>query len=283
MQLFVKFTVYKEMKKIIISLLFAIVIAGCNNHNKQLGNNGVGTNVQPKTEAAAQNNANSGSMATLSLICGVGGMIVGALGLLIAICSYKKINNTKRIKAIILEEIYKNPKIQDEIRRIVGYLPQSQNSVESAVRTYVNTERFRNLLKQIVPQTTQPAQPIVLQNENRIDNVKRTNGISNYCLFARESNSMILSNVQESYQKGKSVYKLSLSRPDAYTAKINICIDQEEVKQRILKFDKQYLEPICSVSRLSSTPTQVVIREAGAAERFGNEWRVTKPIIVEIK
>lgn len=274
------------MKKLIISLLFAIVIAGCNNHNKQLSNNGEGTNVRPKTETAAQNNADSGNMATLSLICGVGGMIVGALGLLIAICSYRKqtyINNTKRIKEIVAEEIDKNPGIQDEIRRIAGYLPQSQNSVESAVRTYVNTERFRNLLKQIVPQTTQPAQPIVLQNENRIDNVKRTNEISNYCLFARESNSMILSNVQESYQKGKSVYKLTLSKPDAYTAKINICIEQEEVKQRILKFDKQYLEPICSVSRLSNTPTQVFIKEAGAAERFGNEWRVTKPIIVEIK
>jgi hypothetical protein len=71
--------------------------------------------------------------------------------------------------------------------------------------------------------------------------------------------------------------------PNASTAEISVCIEQEEVKQRILKFDSQYLEPICSVTRSSNEPSQVVIKTTGLAERVGEEWKVIKPIIVEIQ
>lgn len=104
-----------------------------------------------------------------------------------------------------------------------------------------------------------------------------------YQIYAKESNSMILSSIQDTYQKGKSIYRLTMSEANAYTAEVSICIEQEEVKQRILKFDSQYLEPICSVTRSSNDPTQVLIKTTGTAERIGEEWKVIKPITVEIK
>lgn len=104
-----------------------------------------------------------------------------------------------------------------------------------------------------------------------------------YQIYAKESNSMILSSIQDTYQKGKSIYRLTMPEANAYTAEVSICIEQEEVKQRILKFDSQYLEPICSVTRSSNDPTQVLIKATGTAERIGEEWKVIKPITVEIK
>jgi hypothetical protein len=74
-----------------------------------------------------------------------------------------------------------------------------------------------------------------------------------------------------------------MPEPNASTAEVSICIDQEEVKQRVLKFDSQYLEPICTVTRSSNEPTQVVINATGLAERIGEEWKVVRPVIVEIK
>ena len=94
---------------------------------------------------------------------------------------------------------------------------------------------------------------------------------------------MILSNIQDTYQKGKSIYKLTMSEPNASNAEVSVCIEQEEVKQRILKFDSQYLEPICSVIRSSNEPTEVIIKTTGTAERIGEDWKVIRPITVEIK
>lgn len=214
------------------------------------------------------------------------GIAIGILGVVLAFFAYRKRprTNVNRVKDIITEEINTNDYIRNEIRRIAGgqsssYRPQtsapSQATIDRAIEVYLASKK----IKDIIALTTAPTQSVA-------ENIKMepaTTAKPVYQIYAKESNSMILSSIQDTYQKGKSIYRLTMSEANAYTAEVSICIEQEEVKQRILKFDSQYLEPICSVTRSSNDPTQVLIKTTGTAERIGEEWKVIKPITVEIK
>ena len=218
------------------------------------------------------------------------GKISGILGIVLAFFAYRKRprTNVNRVKDIITEEINTNDYIRNEIRRIAGgqsssYRPQtsapSQATIDRAIEAYLASKKFKDILQQYIALATAPTQSVA-------ENIKMepaTTAKPVYQIYAKESNSMILSSIQDTYQKGKSIYRLTMSEANAYTAEVSICIEQEEVKQRILKFDSQYLEPICSVTRSSNDPTQVLIKTTGTAERIGEEWKVIKPITVEIK
>lgn len=218
------------------------------------------------------------------------GIAIGLLGIILAILAYRKRprTNVTRVKDLIAEEINANDFIRNEIRRIAGgqgssYRPQtitpSQATIERAIEEYLANKKFKDTLQQYIALATAPTQSVA-------ENIKMepaTTAKPVYQIYAKESNSMILSSIQNTYQKGKSIYRLTMSEANASTAEVSICIEQEEVKQRILKFDSQYLEPICSVTRSSNEPSQVVIKTTGMAERVGEEWKVIKPIIVEIK
>ena len=218
------------------------------------------------------------------------GIAIGILGIVLAFFAYRKRprTNVNRVKDIITEEINTNDYIRNEIRRIAGgqsssYRPQtsapSQATIDRAIEAYLASKKFKDILQQYIALATAPTQSVA-------ENIKMepaTTAKPVYQIYAKESNSMILSSIQDTYQKGKSIYRLSMSEANAYTAEVSICIEQEEVKQRILKFDSQYLEPICSVTRSSNDPTQVLIKTTGTAERIGEEWKVIKPITVEIK
>ena len=218
------------------------------------------------------------------------GIAIGILGIVLAFFAYRKRprTNVNRVKDIITEEINTNDYIRNEIRRIAGgqsssYRPQtsapSQATIDRAIEAYLASKKFKDILQQYIALATAPTQSVA-------ENIKMepaTTAKPVYQIYAKESNSMILSSIQDTYQKGKSIYRLTMSEANAYTAEVSICIKQEEVKQRILKFDSQYLEPICSVTRSSNDPTQVLIKTTGTAERIGEEWKVIKPITVEIK
>lgn len=228
---------------------------------------------------------------TKAFAIGLIGVVIGFIGGIIAIIAYRKRprTNVNRVKDLIAEEVNTNDFIRKEIRKIAGdqsmsYRPQatapSQATIDRAIEAYMMSKRFKIVLQQYMV-TTAP-------NQNVAETIKTEQTITPiakplYQIYAKESNSMVLSNIQDTYQKGKSIYKLSLTEPNATTAEVSVCIEQEEVKQRILKFDSQYLEPICSVTRLSNEPNLVVIKTTGVAERIGEEWKVIRPIIVEIK
>lgn len=220
------------------------------------------------------------------------GIAIGGLGLVLAFLAYRKRPraNVNRVEDIITEEIKANDSIRNEIRRIAGgqgssYRPQSsvplQASIDRAIEEYVTSEKFAVILQQHMSSTAVPTQTVV--ESTKVGPSVASVAKPMYQIYAKESSSMFLSSIQDTYQKGKSIYKLTMPDPNASTAEISVCIEQEEVKQRILKFDRQYLEPICSVTRSSNEPTQVIIKTTGIAERNGEEWKVIKQIIVEIK
>lgn len=231
------------------------------------------------------------NIATAKVI-GFIGIIIGILGIVLALLSYKKSfgANVNKLKDLIVEEINSNDSIRNEIRRITSgqnssYHSQtgtpSQETIERIIEIMVTHKKFKDIISQYM---SSPG----VQSQDATDTSKTEHSVTPvtktlYQIYAKESNSMLLSNIQDTYQKGKSIYKLIMSEPNSSTAEISVCIEQEEVKQRILKFDSQYLEPICSVIRSSNEPTQVIIKTTGTAERTGEEWKVIRPIIVEIK
>ena len=220
------------------------------------------------------------------------GIAIGILGIILAILAYRKRprTNVARVKDLIAEEVNTNDFIRNEIRRVAGgqgssYRPQSsvtsQATIDRAIEAYITSKKFADILQRYIASTAVPTQTVA--ETIKVGTAVASTAKSMYQIYAKESTSMILSNIQDSYQKGKSIYKLTMFEPNASTAEISVCIEQEEVKQRILKFDSQYLEPICSVTRSSNEPSQVIIKTTGVAERVGEEWKVIKPIIVEIK
>lgn len=217
------------------------------------------------------------------------GIAIGILGIILAILAYRKRprTNVTRVKDLIAEEV---KFIRNEIHKIAvgqgsSYSPQSsvpsQATIEQAIDAYINSKKFADFLQQYIAATAEPTQTVA--ESTKVGPAVTPTAKPMCQIYAKESNSMVLSSIQDTYQKGKSIYKLTMSEPNASTAEISVCIEQEEVKQRILKFDSQYLEPICSVTRSSNEHNQVVIKTTGVAERVGEEWKVIKPIIIEIK
>lgn len=230
---------------------------------------------------------------TKAFAIGIIGIAIGIIGVIVAIFAYRKRprTNVTKVKDLIAEEINANDLIRNEIRKIVGgqsssYRPQasvpSQATIDRAIEAYMTSKNFRDILQQYIASTTVPTKNVA-ENIKMEEPAVAPTARPMYQIYAKESNSMNLSSIQDTYQKGKSIYRLTMSEPNASTAEVSVCIEQEEVKQRILKFDSQYLEPICSVTRSSNEPTQVVIKTTGTAERVGEEWKVIRPIIVEIK
>lgn len=236
---------------------------------------------------------------TRSYIVGLVGTFIGIVGLIIAILAYKK-NRTDQVKDLINKEVFNNPKLTDKIQSTVNKASNSrkqtgstyssttqQQVIQKTIKNYIDSREFKDQLEIILKaQTRKPDQPSVSTETSSVNpprTVMQPAVKSSYELYAKESNSMQLSSIQSSYQKGKSIYKLILADPNSNTAQVSLCIEQEDAKERILAYDNQYLDPICLVSRLSSQPTNVEVKSAGTAERIGEEWKVTKQVIVEIK
>lgn len=241
---------------------------------------------------------------TKSYIVGGIGTIIGLIGLIIAILAYKKETNIDIIKCLIAKEVTQNTNILSCIRNVIGTTNNrqqqspisstiTQQQVKREIECYLYSKKFKDYLERLLrEQDSNSVQPCVLEEDLSANmpkpivqsisqplNVVKTS----YELYAKESNSMQLSSIQNSYQKGKSIYKLILTDLNSNTAQISLCVEQEDAKERILAYDNQYLEPICLVSRLSSQPTNVEVKSVGTAEKIGEEWKVNKQIIVEIK
>ena len=231
---------------------------------------------------------NSMEVARIALILSLIAIGLGTVAVVLLL-NIRKNCREFNIRRIMYNSIYDDEQINGRIKHLIDSQSSaaqskpgiSKREVERMMDEFLCSKKFKDILNQYV--TISPAQRTEPSHTNKVDNIERTVTKATYQIFAKESTSMVLSNIQDSYQKGKSIYKLTMSEPNATTAEVSICIEQEEVKQRILKFDSQYLEPICSVTRSSNEPTQVVINATGLAERIGEEWKVVRPVIVEIK
>lgn len=231
---------------------------------------------------------NSMEVARLALLLSLVAIGLGVVVIVILFDTRKKCREFN-IRRIIYDSLDDDEQIKRRVKQLIDSRNSvaqlrpslSRNDVERILDEFICSKKFEDILHQHI--ATSPVPKTDVSYASKVDNTERTVAKVTYLIYAKESNSMVLSNIQDTYQKGKSIYKLIMSEPNASTAEVSVCIEQEEVKQRILKFDSQYLEPICSVTRSSNDPTQVVIKTTGTAERIGEEWKVIRPIIVEIK
>lgn len=105
-----------------------------------------------------------------------------------------------------------------------------------------------------------------------------------YELYAKDSQTKTLSVIDSTYRQGFSIYRLMLPSPDSTFAELDLCLDRDDAKGRILANGDQFLEAVCSITRESSRPTTVVVKKLGRAEKNSlGEWVVVQPVEIELK
>ena len=238
-----------------------------------------------KIQKESENIENNTQRAFLVGIVGLGLGLIGVLCCLFLFLSRRKEHaiDSEGIKRVVLSVVNE---------RIRSYQPASQmqsgNHVDAYLRdkiqSYVNSDDFEGLLKSMVSTLLQEqlqkrvAEPLP---SAQVDVRAHARG---YELFARDSKSNMLTIIERSYQRGKSLYRLVLESPDSTKAEVDLCLDQEDAKGRILGKDNLSFEPICSVIRKSDAPTKVCVIAKGVAEKRGeNEWEVIKQVKVEFE
>lgn len=180
-----------------------------------------------------------------------------------------------------------------ECQKMYHYSPKNYpnyqgSSSDISIDELKKSNQFRSLIKSLfedfMPNTKVIGDMSSLNKGKQpsLDNKVLDNN-NNYQFFAQRSKTIILSEITELFDKGYSIYQLSMNNINSDTADITICLNQEGVKQRVLKNGVEFLEPICKVTNLSSDPKEVTITSIGKAQRVGDDWHVIKPIEVEFQ
>ena len=222
-------------------------------------------------------------------LLGLIGGLLSLAGLIVACLAFKRAKISRRfVNDILSDAIYNNEDVKNRIEMLAiasvnskqTNQPLTKKNVEDILRLYLySSNEFKSFIYNCV-RGQLGQQPC---NTGQVRNETSLSSTSSYELFARDSMSNILSNVQTSFQQGKSVYKLILANADSTNAEVTLCIERDDVKQRILGNDSQFIEAICDVRKSTSSPTEIYVREKGLAEKNGDDWRVTRKIVVEFK
>lgn len=223
----------------------------------------------------------------LALLIGCSAFILAIITFIISIRSNKKLreclDNVEKINK--MNDFYK-----DNIYDINKNLNSNKlSSMRSLTRTDVQKEIDYYFKTPGVLQTITNSVIEKIGQEKKVEIIDEptvsTNVISNSVieLYARDSsNKDDLTDITSKYLPGKTVYRLFLSSSDANEAEIDLCLDKDDAKQRILEMGEDLLNPICKVVRNDVSPTVVNVKEKGRAEKNENGgWHVVKQIYVE--
>lgn len=262
-------------------------------------------NLEDQKKGKEDNN----TIGIVSLVIGLVGLFIGLVSLIMARSTKQSLSSIMIDKRIELERIIFSPHIINNLRTCLFNNNQQKSSkstttqqlpIKQEIDNYLYSIEFKSNLREMIitelnskpvqssfstatpsgnpPYYTKTTATTQLSPSHHTNTAKPL-----YELYAKESNSMQLTSVQNSYQKGKSIYKLTLADSYSDIAHVTLCLEQEDAKERILSYGDKYLEPICDVSRLSNQPTTIEVKSTGTARKIGNEWRVIKQVKVEIK
>lgn len=163
----------------------------------------------------------------------------------------------------------------DELKSII----RSSIFTDPKILEYIN-DRIDKTIGQVSITTTiaQSNAPSVIDKEPKLEQ-----SVQKYELYARDSNTDTLSNIYSSHHVGKTIYKLILDSPNSTTAVLDLCIDKEDAVGRILRFNNEDIESICSVTRNSERPEHISVLRKGRVEKIGqSEWKVIEKIEIEL-
>ena len=225
----------------------------------------------------------------IASLLGLIGVILGVTGIVFAIYSLKSRVPKEYVRAKLRHTIYEEQEFENRIKDImrtvnrptVGQTSLTKKDVERIVMEYLDKKEYANKtpLESDIKSTSASSSTVEKKNENSEIVIQR----QCFQLFASNSSTMQLSDIQTTFQRGMSVYKLNLTDSDSTTAEVTLCVEQADVKQRILVNDSQFLLPICDVKKLTTTPTTVTVKEKGIAVKNAEGWNVVRKVFVEIK
>lgn len=226
-----------------------------------------------------------------SSIAALIGIVIGLIGVVCALLSMLKLREN-RFRDEVVYHVTESRRVKDFISQfIVDKKPQakapgvSQEEVRTIVKKFITDPK---ILEYIAKQIDKPATPVQVVNaptQNVEQPVAKVDPqpVQRFELYARDSTTRVLSDIFPSHQKGKTIYKLIMDSPTSTTAILDLCVDKEDAVGRILRFNNEDIESICTVSRNSDRPEKVRVLKRGKAEKVGSsEWNVTEKIEIEL-
>ena len=225
----------------------------------------------------------------IASLLGLIGVILGIVGIVVAIYSLKSRVPKEYVRGKLRHTIYEDIEFENHIKDIVrmvnkptvGQISLTRRDVERIVMEYLNKKEHANKTPSNSAIMSTSASSSIVEKKN--EDSELVSPRQSFQLFASNSSTMQLSDIQTTFQRGMSVYKLNLTDSDSTTAEVTLCVEQADVKQRILVNDSQFLLPICDVKKLTTTPTTVTVKEKGMAVKSADGWNVIRKVFVEIK
>lgn len=226
-----------------------------------------------------------------SSIAALIGIVVGLIGLVCAVLSMLKLREN-RFREEVVFHVTESRRVKEYISKFIeDRKPQaktagvSQEEVRTIVKKFITDPK---ILEYIAKQIDKPATPVQVVNtptQNVEQPVAKVDPqpVQRFELYARDSTTRVLSDIFPSHQKGKTIYKLIMDSPTSTTAILDLCVDKEDAVGRILRFNNEDIESICTVSRNSDRPEKVRVLKTGKAEQVANsQWNVTEKIDIEL-
>lgn len=226
-----------------------------------------------------------------SSIAALIGIVFGLVGVVCGVLSLFKLRE-KKFREEVVYHVTDSRRVKEFISKFIeDRKPQaraagvSQEEVRTIVKKFISDPK---ILEYIAKQIEKPSTQVQVSNVT-ISNVEQPvakvepQTVQRFELYARDSTTKVLSDIFPSHQKGKTIYKLIMDSPNSTTAILDLCVDKEDAVGRILRFNNEDIESICTVSRNSDRPEKVRVLKRGKAEKVGNsEWNVTEKVEIEL-
>lgn len=226
-----------------------------------------------------------------SLIAALVGVLIGLVGVVCGVLSILKLRE-KRFREEVVYHVTESRRVKEYISKFIeDGKPQakaagvSQEEVRTIVKKFIADPK---ILEYISKQIDKPATQIHVVNtptQNVGEPVAKVEpqSVQRFELYARDSTTRVLSDIFPSHQKGKTIYKLIMDSPNSTSAILDLCVDKEDAVGRILRFNNEDIESICTISRNSDKPENVRVIKKGRVEKIGNsEWNVTDKLEIEL-
>ena len=226
-----------------------------------------------------------------SSIAALIGIVLGLVGVICGVLSMLKLRE-KKFREEVIYHVTDSRRVKEFVSKFIEERkPQaraagvSQEEIRTIVKKFITDPK---ILEYIAKQIDKPATQVQVVNtpaqsvEQPVVKVE-TQPVQRFELYARDSTTRVLSDIFQSHQKGKTIYKLIMDSPNSTTAILDLCVDKEDAVGRILRFNNEDIESICTVSRNSDRPEKVRVLKRGKAEKVGNsEWNVTEKVEIEL-
>ena len=226
-----------------------------------------------------------------NLIAAMIGIALGLIGLTCAVISMLKLREAKFREAAIYH-VLDSKRVREYISNVTenkkprgnasGITPED---VRVLMQRYITDPKILEYIAKQVTARNSTMSPssvsgqIVEPDKSKVNHPE----VPKIELYARDSTTQVLSDIFSSHQKGKTIYKLILDSSNSNFAAVDLCVDKEDAVGRILRFNNEDLESICTVSRNSDKPEMVKVLKKGKAEKVGNsEWKVIEKVEIEL-